>query len=182
MKNKYLIVFFIGIVVLISILFIEQSVNKQDESTFAEEIVFRDFFSVLETQKIVIKWDSNSVLLERRDDGWYTGDGVVSYKADNSLIESIFSNLVKVKKTDVASNNPENYSNFGVDDSSGIFVELKKSDTETVSKFWIGNTTGSNATYFRMDGVSEVWLVSPSIRDFVRKTAGDFRDKKIIWE
>lgn len=122
---------------------------------------------------------NGTVLLHKAADGWTIGEQ--AYIADSDLVGDIAKSAASVRTLGTVSHSSseETAQRFGLDDGNVITVTVRK-DGKTLRTLQIGKaaTTGDQ-TYIRVDGKSDIFMASGTLRDTFGKAGEDLRDKHI---
>lgn len=179
--NKILLCVFLGLVVIA----IAPSLSGPVDSYFLkvfpkknlqEATLFQAFdFTTIKT--ISITKEAQSATLNTTGTSW-----VISGKRVDALkIADLISSLKDLKLKEVASKNPQNYAQFGVDDKLGYLVEATNGVTK-ISVIVGSYGELSNTFYLRKASGTDqnVYLISGSLRQNLSVDPTTWRDKNLI--
>ena len=181
MTKKKFLLFFVALLILVGIIWIDSARKNRDAEFFSDQQLFPDFFDVLSAQKIQVFRDGLGVTLEHTENKCIINQNE-RMVADNAVVQEILQSVVEIRQTDLVSQNAASFEQFSVDENTGILVRLFRGNGETITAFYVGNTGPiAETSYIRFEGGNEVYLVKPSVRSAVYKMSiNDFRDKNVV--
>ncbi len=120
-----------------------------------------------------------TVALEKGDDGKWRITEPKSYKADESSVSSMASNLASLNADDLVNEKNSDWKSYGLEPGK-LAVELTLKDGKT-HKLELGDDvpTGSGV-YARLDGGPRLFTIASYIKSSLDKPVGDLRDKKLL--
>lgn len=132
-----------------------------------------------------------SVVLEKNNKGWVVKKGNESFRANTPQVEGLLDQLSVLKPERVVAKSRDKWKEFQVDDSTGVFVSLKKGD-KTIKTFVIGkfnwqqptnpyDRQGTITSYLREGKETETFAVSGFLRMSFSTDASVYRDKTITF-
>ncbi|GIX43752.1 MAG: hypothetical protein KatS3mg130_0160 [Candidatus Sumerlaea sp.] len=123
--------------------------------------------------------EASLVTLTKRDAVWYT-NVEKGHKADPNLVSNLFATLEKEIEGEVVSENPENYSEYNVDETSATRVKVFGKDNKVLADLYVGKAGSTYFTTFvRRAGEKEVLNANASLTYVFNKPEG-WRDKNIF--
>jgi hypothetical protein len=128
------------------------------------------------------KPDGVTVRLERDGDKWkLIGDGV-TYRAKQDRIDKFLEDIPGLKAASLATDNPDKYETFEVDDAKATMLTISGKDESTAVKLIVGKAApGYTSAFVRQDGGKEVYTTSRNVRALLAYAFDDYRTKK-PWE
>ncbi len=178
-NNKTLGIAFVALLVLY---FATKFIGGNKERSFDPQILSIDTSQVT---KVVID-PANDELpfeLEKTGSGWsLTKDGK-QFGATTSSVHGLLGNLQNVKAERVVSKNPDRYSDYSVDDTTGTRIELfagsKKLGDVVVGRFNFNQATRSGISYLRLKDSESVFSVDGFLSMSLSQGADNYRNKSI---
>ena len=120
---------------------------------------------------ITLQDDKKETKLYKNKNEWALQKDGVEYRADQERIDSLLNGFVNLEKGEIASNNKEKHSSFGIG-TKKISVKSKSQ----LFVIYIGNVAGLNKNYVRIDNENELFIVSGFTEAFSHE---DFRDLRV---
>jgi hypothetical protein len=120
---------------------------------------------------ITLQDDKKETKLYKNKNEWALQKDGVEYRADQERIDSLLNGFVNLEKGEIASNNKEKHSSFGIG-TKKISVKSKSQ----LFVIYIGNVAGLNKNYVRIDNENELFIVSGFTEAF---SPEDFRDLRV---
>ena len=120
-----------------------------------------------------------TVTLTKSGDGWTIGDK--AYPADSGAMSALADAVQSVRTlgTVSRSSSEETAQRFGLDAGNAITVTAKK-DGKALRTLTVGKAASTgDQTYVRIDGKSDIYMASGTLRDTFGKSGDDLRDKHI---
>jgi hypothetical protein len=119
-----------------------------------------------------------SVKAEKATDGWRLV-APVSYRADNTIVGSVLSQLHSMTVSEPISSNPGKFGVFNVD-SSATLIRIRAGEKEILSlRLGKPNDTYTDS-YVRKDDSHDVVLAGGMLGFMVGRSVNDWRDKTIV--
>ncbi len=114
--------------------------------------------------------DNEKTELIKKDGQWLIASEE-NKKADQDKVKSLLDTFQKLKKGELISQNPDNFSNFSLDEEKAIKVKLFEGDN-LAFEIWVGGPGPAfNKTYFRLPDEEKVYLSNVSLRSEVIQTS-----------
>ncbi|MFP4013433.1 MAG: DUF4340 domain-containing protein [Chitinispirillaceae bacterium] len=190
MQNKKMILGLGVLVLVIAIFIVSEKLNSKKPSE-------RDLklFPGLEENKIssvMVREGDKAVKLEKKNGVWMVGkasedqdssatEKEAFYTADSASVQVALEKLVSMKKGDLISRNPEKQSEFGVDNSGGMLVEIWKGSDNSVGAVRIGEKGIEwNSNCVRLIGNDSVYSVLGGLRYSLYSELDKWREKRIV--
>ncbi|MEW6040027.1 MAG: DUF4340 domain-containing protein [Elusimicrobiota bacterium] len=139
-------------------------------------------FSPDKVIEFLIKSPVADVLFYQDKDGWKIRDNKINrvFKGEKDIIMRTLEGVAKIRPGEIISNNKLKQPEFEVNESSGIFVELKLSDKEKIS-FVLGKQSYDfQHYYFRFTGSDEIRLCEGLKRFSVERDRDFWRPSRIL--
>ncbi len=115
--------------------------------------------------KVIIENEEEQEL-DKKDNSWFIKTEE-NEKADQTKVESLLNTLEKLEKDELVSQNPDNFSNFNLNEDKAIKVKLFEGEN-IAFEIWVGDPGPSfNKTYFRLPDENKVYLSNVSLRSKV---------------
>ncbi len=178
MKKSYLILIIIFVLLIgVYVVFFSGLIN------FQQDIKKLPLPTKDEINSITIKYGINGdpLKLTKENEDWmlqYREQSPIKGKAEKSSVDNI---LDKLEKIQIEGKDEGDYIDYGVDDSSGIFVDVMSDKLKTPVTFVIGTTNDNNkSTFIRLLDKKTVYIVSGDVRYPFKKNLNDFRNKSIF--
>lgn len=144
------------------------------KKTFLPEELNLSFFNQENTSLVIIKTEKEEINLAKENFSWR----VNSFPVDQKKIDEFFESLKEIKFGYLASKNPQNFSQFSVDQKEGISLTLKgKTGEKTVILGKSGHEI--NSFYARGKEENNVYLLKGELKNKVLTSVLAWRDKKI---
>lgn len=177
MSNKTLsVLFFVFLVVTGIALFpvIQERLGKNEHSAFSKDLPFH-IFTKDTVRMITIKKQQQEFSLVKEGNNW----NVASYSAHQPIVDAFLESIQQSKPVSIVSRNEENSEQYGVSSESGILLRLR-SDKGEEQTFIIGNDGPEIGSFYaKLPDSNNVFLVKGSLRDTIKTTANDWRNKRI---
>lgn len=141
----------------------------------------RVFPAVNERQivEIDLKYPSYTLVIRKDENKWFVFEDTKRFKVDDKIISNMAKNISQMKIEKVVSEDAKDLAEFGLD-SPEAEVNAKTREREYRILIGIESPTGSG-TYVRVDDGSRIILVHEnSVEGFLRKSANDLRDERIV--
>ena len=157
--TKNLQIALIILVVLIGIFFLNKSSQSKLDST--SEAIFND--DPEDVFKFLIQKGEEAVELSRVDTLWrISGNDTLEIKSRS--MDNLFDKVLKVNRGTIISENPEKYSKYSVDDSTGTHLAVIDSKGETVGYYVFGRSKSDySRSYIRIGNDPNVYLLDQNI-------------------
>src|SRR5574340_633484 len=141
----------------------------------------RVFPAVNERQivEIDLKYPSYTLVIRKDEERWFVFEDSKKFKVDDKIVSKMAENISQMKIEKVVTEDAKDMAGFGLDNPE-VEVNAKIPDREYHILIGSESPTGSG-TYIRMDDGSRIILVNEnSVEGFLRKSANDLRDKRIV--
>lgn len=136
-------------------------------------------FNERQIVEIDLKYPSYTLVIRKDEDKWFVFEDTKRFKVDDKIISNMVKNISQMKIEKVVSEDAKDLAGFGLD-SPEAEVHAKTREREYRILIGIESPTGSG-TYVRVDDGSRIILVNEnSVEGFLRKSANDLRDKRIV--
>ncbi len=188
-------VLLIILVVLVIIYFIAEFSGDKERS-FRSELVSIDTADV--TELIITQPDGQKVVLNRTDGDWVVDVNRIWRPVDESMVRTALATLLEMKAVKVAGTDPSSWSEFDVDDSTGIRVRVIEKGKETAD-LYVGNFTylqpsdnqqqveprlsgrrGKMISYVRLNGEDIIYGIDGFAKMKFNRKPNHYRDKTIV--
>ena len=181
-KNKRLLIVFAALLVLAVVIFSNKNTKK--ESSFNKQLVeiTKDDITQLKLYPKLI--NKAEVTINKEGDQWTISDGTNSYRANNSMIESMVNALENLEAKSLVSNSKEKWDEYEVSDSlAACRVEAyngsKKEADVIIGKFKFAQPR-SMSTYVRLTGKKQTYKVDGFLSSTFNRKINDLRDKTVL--
>ncbi|MEM9721112.1 MAG: DUF4340 domain-containing protein [Bacteroidota bacterium] len=156
--------------------------DRKGNASFTKELVLVDT-SKVDQIRIALPEGKEDLELKKEGPTWKVGTpGGTSFTAANSQVNTALSALQGLTATQLVSTRESGWSEYGVNDSAGVRVELLGGG-ETLSNILLGRfqyqQTGMT-TYARPEGDNNTYLVEGYVRSNFEKEVNEWRDKTLI--
>lgn len=130
--------------------------------------------------KLEIERNGKKVTMEKRGNLWNVTAPVL-YTANQQFIASAVSNLKSYKISSIVSDNPNNKSFFGFNDTNVTKLSVFQNGTLS-GIIIIGNaSTGASQTYIKKPDANEIYLAEELLyNNFVKFDLSEWRDKAVL--
>jgi len=157
--NKHLRNGLIVLGVLVAVFFLNQYSQKK-YATSSQAIFQSDTDDIY---KILIQKGEDAIELVREGDTWRISGNDTLVIRQNRL-DNLFTKVLAVQRETLISKNPEKWSKFSVDDSSGTHLALIDKDGETLGYFVFGRSKSDwSHNYVRFQEKPEVYLTDTNV-------------------
>lgn len=174
MRPKRLIIFSI-IFVLLAILALWKQGFWQSGEQESEHLFPR--FKVEQALKIETKKEDKQVSLIKEEGRWRVASRD-NYPASRDLVEDLLLKVETLQVDRVASRQEEKYSQFEVDEKSGLEVKVYGKEQEPLAHFYLGKQSPDYmSTYLRQEGQKEVLAVREALAAFSHP---DWRERRVF--
>lgn len=178
-KNIFiLLAILLGLIIIAFI--IEVPLGKRGEKKQAKESIIFPGFSLDKANSVEIKSRGTVTKLLREDGKWIisTED---KYPVDLKALEEMLNKVKDMKSSLVASKSSKKYSQFEVDSTNGIEVQIMGSEGKDMAHFFVGKMGPDfMSTYLRRADQDRILLVSEYLRSVFDKGKNGWRDKTVI--
>lgn len=187
MNLKNLAIIFIVLVAVVIIIKVSES--KKGERSFRKDLVNFDVADVSNIS-IIPKADKVQVNLSRKADSWKVSVDEVSYNADETMIENMMNDLLKLVPKRVAATTKEKWNDFEVTDSLATRV-IVKDGNKTLADIFIGKFSyqqpknqyqrqGTMTSFVRLANDKIVYAVDGFLSMTYNRDINSFRNKYLI--
>ena len=157
--TKNLQIALIILVILIGIYFLNKSSQTKFEST-SEAIFIGDLEDIF---KFLIQEGEEAIELSRVDTLWRIS-GNDTLKVKSRSIDNLFNKVLNVNRGTIISENPEKYSKYSVDDSTGTHLAIINHKGETVGYYIFGRSKSDySRSYVRVGDDPKVYLADQNV-------------------
>ena len=180
MKNQTLIVI-LGALLLIYLG--TRFFGSDRERSFNPEIVDLDTSGV--TRVVITPKDtaSDPFTLQRTGNQWTVSNESESYSATSASIGSLLSNLINIKAERIVTKNPENWSDYDVDENSATRIQVYTGDQLStdilIGRFNFNQMNRSGNSYVRPASESNVYSVDGFLSMSLSQNMDSYRNKNI---
>lgn len=141
----------------------------------------KNFFAALDASQIsrIEIGGDNMLAIEREGESWKIA-GSKGFNIKGEIIDALFLALGEAIKSEVevASENPENKSEYGTDSSSGTFVKLMQAETP-ILQFIVGRLGNDfRSTYISKPDIDETFIVKANLNNALVRN--DWYDRTIF--
>jgi len=157
----------LGILALLAVLFL---VNQRSQTKFeisSDKIFTGDEEAI---SKIVIKQKDQSITLVKSDSTWSIMD-MDSLVMKDHQIKSFFDKVVSLEKEILISKNPEKWSKFNVDDSTGKWFTFIDENENSLGEFVIGQGQDYSRNFIRIGDKPEVYRTNTNVQYLLNTNA-----------
>ncbi len=117
--------------------------------------------------------------LEKADDGKWRITQPKAYKADESSVSSMVSNLTSLNADRVVEEKASDWASYGLEPGK-IIVQIGLKDGKE-KKLTLGDEAPtSSAVYARLDGDPRLFTIASYVKSSIDKPAADLRDKRVL--
>lgn len=117
--------------------------------------------------------------LVKEKDQWYAVGGGKKYKADMERVQKMLDELPGLRADGVASEKPEKYASFEVDDTKAIQLSIFTAGDKPEVKLYVGKPDSSyQSSFVRVDKEKPVYRASLNIKSLIGFSFRDYRSKK----
>lgn len=180
MKNKNNI--YIYGVVLVALIVVSYFVMRDTSGEKKTLKLSEKLFAVdsLAIDKLEIERNGKKVVMEKKGGLWNVVVPVL-YTANQQFIGSAISNLKNYKISSIVSDNPNNRSFFGLNDTNLTKLSIYQNGA-LAGQILIGNaSTGASQTYIKKTDANEIYLAENFLfNNFVKTDLTEWRDKTVI--
>ncbi|MFC2086231.1 DUF4340 domain-containing protein [Bacteroidota bacterium] len=187
MNLKNLAIIFVALLAVVVIIRLYES--KKGERSFRKDIVNFDVANVSDIS-IIPKSGAEQVNLSKKSAGWIVKNGETSYNADETMVENMMNDLLKLIPKRVAATTKEKWSDFEVTDSLATRV-IFKDGNKTLADIFIGKFSyqqpknqyqqqGTMTSYVRLADEKIVYAVDGFLSMTYNRDINSFRNKYII--
>ena len=157
--TKNLQIALITLVILFGIYLLNNNSQSQFEST--SEAIFND--DPEDIFKFLIQQGEEAIELSRVDTLWrISGNDTLEIKSRS--MDNLFDKVLKVNRETIISENPEKYSTYSVDDSTGTHLAIINSKGKTVGYYVFGRSKSDySRSYIRVDDDPNVYLADQNV-------------------
>ena len=176
MGNLKWIAIALGVLVALYLITQMQQSGLQTQS----DAVFPENQGAIQTIELWTKDDT--IKIEREGDGWaIAGHDTLDMRPNR--MDTFFDKALKVKKETLISKNPEKWTKYSIDDSSGTHVKLvDASGSEMVHVVFGRSSSDWSHNYVRTTGVDEVYLTDSSVMHMLYPRATYWGEKPKVEE
>ncbi len=127
-------------------------------------------FSPKEVKKITLVFSKNKIqTLEKKEERWVVKTERGEFPADYERVNSLVNTLSNITKEEIVSKNKNRHKKFGIGEK-----RIEITTTNTSFTLYVGNSTGYQKYYARIDNENEVFIVNN-----LQLYPEDLRDLKI---
>jgi hypothetical protein len=179
MKAKRNLILVIALLIVGALVFfIERPFDKRGGQAEGDLLVFPDF-EPWKVNKILI--GNGRLTLENRDGNWFLITTAGPYPADRSQISALLQAIRELKRDNIASENEEKQSLFGLKAGEGTEVAVYDLDGQKIADFFVGKKGPDGlSAYVRRADADEVILQPGTLRDHLDKPGKFWRDRKVF--
>jgi len=176
MGNLKWIAIALGVLVALYLITQMQQSGLQTQS----DAVFPENQGAIQTIELWTKDDT--IKIEREGDGWaIAGHDTLDMRPNR--MDTFFDKALKVKKETLISKNPEKWTKYSIDDSSGTHVKLvDASGSEMVHAVFGRSSSDWSHNYVRTTSVDEVYLTDSSVMHMLYPRATYWGEKPKVEE
>jgi hypothetical protein len=135
--------------------------NKQSGLTTKSSIIYTG--DVLDIHKVLIQKSGDAIELSKDSDAWsISGNDTLVIRQDK--IDNLLNTVLSVSRETLVSENPENWSKYSVDDSTGTHLALIDIENNTIAYFVFGRSRSDYShNYIRIQDNNAVYLTDQNI-------------------
>jgi hypothetical protein len=160
------------------IFFIERPFDRKGGQADGDLLVFPDF-EPWKVNKILV--GNGTLTFENRDGNWFLITAARPYPADRNQIGALLQAIRELKRDNIASENEEKQSLFGVKAGEGTEVVAYDVDGKKIVDFFVGKKGPDGlSAYVRRADAEEVILQPGNLRDHLDKPEKLWRDRKVF--
>lgn len=160
------------------IFFIERPFDGKGGQSESDLLVFPDF-EPWEVNKIYV--GSRNLTFENHDGKWFLITAVGPYPADRNQIAALLQAIRELKRDNIASQNQDKQSLFGVKANEGTEVIAYNLDGQKIVDFIVGKKGPDGlSAYVRRADADEVILQPGNLRDHLDKPEKLWRDRRVF--
>ena len=144
----------------VGILFVSN--NSQLKYKSSSEDIFSFEHNII--NKLLIQNGSNAIEISKNSDSTWSISGNDTLTIKSQSIDNFFNKVLSLKKTTLISSNPNKYTKYSVDDSSGTHLAIINSDGESIGHYIFGRSRSDfSRNYIRIGHDPNVYLTNQNI-------------------
>ena len=148
------------LVLFVGILFVSN--NAQLKYKSSSEDVFSFEHNII--NKLLIQSGSSAIEISKNSDSTWSISGNDTLTIKTQSIDNFFNKVLSLKKTTLISSNPNKYTKYSIDDSSGIHLAIINSDGESMGHYIFGRSKSDfSRNYVRVGHDPNVYLTNQNI-------------------
>ncbi len=121
------------------------------------------------------------VELEKRGEDWVVLISSMAFPASESRIDSLLDLVIALKKSQVVSENPENWQNFEVSGENSKQLKLFNKTGQVIAHLHIGKSgLGSKGNYIRLDSSNEIIQSDRSLNFYINSEESFWSDLRLF--
>ncbi len=187
MNIKSLTIVFVVLLAIVVLLRISE--NKKGERSFRKDLVNFDVANVSGIS-IIPKADKEQVNLTRQAVGWKVGNTDKSYNADETMVDNMLNDLLKLVPKRVAATSEDKWNDFEVTDSLATRV-IVKDGKNVLADIFIGKFSyqqpknqyqrqGTMTSFVRLAGDEIIYAVDGFLSMTYNRDINSYRNKYLI--
>jgi hypothetical protein len=133
----------------------------------------------LKKVRITKTGEPGPITLEKGDDGKWRITEPKSYKADESTVSSLASNLATLNSDELVNEKNTDWKSYGLE-TPKILVEATLKDGKTHKLSLGDDAPTSSGVYTRLDGDPRLFTIASYVKSSFDKPLNDFRDKRLL--
>jgi hypothetical protein len=127
--------------------------------------------SIDNLSKISFYFENKVININKESNQWIVNQDKIDFKADQERINKIITEFIGLTKEEIVSTNKKRHVDLGIQDNKIVLITPGKSYI-----LYIGNPSGSDKNYVRINEENEAFLASGFVDVF---TPFDYRDLKV---
>jgi hypothetical protein len=144
-----------------------------------QEIVLCDVQADQITALEIDQTEDSPFVLEREAGKWYVVRGDQRYDANMERVDKLLDALPGLMSSGLASDKPDKFATFEVDDDQAIHVQVYTGSAEPAVSMFVGKATPSyEGAFVRLAGSDRVYRAAKNIKSLVGFSFRDYRSKE----
>tara|TARA_S200000501_G_scaffold228967_1_gene214750 strand:- start:13 stop:588 length:576 start_codon:yes stop_codon:yes gene_type:complete len=149
-----ILVLFVGILFVSNNLQLKYKSSSEDIFSFEHNII----------NKLLIQNGSSAIEISKNSDSTWSISGNDTLTIKSQSIDNFFNKVLSLKKTTLISSNPNKYTKYSIDDSSGTHLAIINSDGESMGHYIFGRSKSDfSRNYVRVGHDPNVYLTNQNI-------------------
>jgi len=161
MKSKNFIIFLVVLAVLLGIVFIKKFMQPKVPTAEQWANIVEQSASKDTLTDCLITLGEKKLHLERKNDKWTIADQQGAY-ADEQKVDTLISKIDALEG-ELRSDSKELLSDYGISDTEGINIQLKKGEADVAHLVLGTKKAGWNKNFVRLKGSSAVYVIEENI-------------------
>lgn len=171
-KNRSRILFLL--IVTVTLFTLISTKDKIINSLFTKPIE-RPFSQITaeSIKQIDIVNDKKTISLYKKNNQWYLKENQIEFLADQDKTNKIIIDFTQITEEELVSDNKKRFTDFGIEKNRIIIKTINKNYS-----IYIGQLSGANKTYIKIDDQNAVFSVS-GFGDVFSSSTNDYRDLSV---